>query len=91
MTAPYQIEPLNLDSVELALERLGRILRDIPEWQVLSRFLPATGAAPLARRAQIAATFGASLELVKSGQVQVRQDRPFGPLYVRSGRESVHA
>ena len=32
----------------------------------------------------LAATFAATLELVKAGQLELRQDRAFGPLYLRS-------
>jgi len=35
-------------------------------------------------RSAIAATFAATLELVRSGKLELRQDEPFGPIYLRS-------
>jgi len=32
----------------------------------------------------VAATFAASLELARAGKLQLRQDTPFGPIYLRS-------
>lgn len=89
----YQIAPLTLDSIESALARLSEVIGKIPRWSVLSRFLPEHSASPLHRRAQVAATFGAGLELVKRGALSVRQDRPFAPVYVRdagSGQGDAH-
>jgi segregation and condensation protein A len=37
----------------------------------------------LRRRAALAATFAASLELVRSGRAELRQDGAFGPIYMR--------
>jgi segregation and condensation protein A len=37
------------------------------------------------RKSALAATFAATLELAKVGKVELRQDRAFGPLYLRSG------
>jgi segregation and condensation protein A len=56
----------------------------VPEWQDLMGFLPAELRDGVFRRSVVAATFSATLELVRSGQVQLRQDRPFGPLFLRS-------
>ncbi len=81
----YEIPPLNLDSVEIALDRLSVIIGSLPDWTVLTRFLPGRAATPLRSRAEIAATFGASLELVKQGVLDLRQDSAFGTIYVRSG------
>jgi segregation and condensation protein A len=38
-------------------------------------------------RSAVASTFAASLELVRSGRVQLRQDVAFGPIYLRSPPE----
>jgi segregation and condensation protein A len=83
----YRIAPLNLDSVEMALERLSSVLGRLPDWTALSRFLPSHyGESPLKTRAHVAAAFGASLELVKRGAIELRQDTAFGNIYVK-GRE----
>ncbi len=82
--AHYEIAPLDLDSIEMALDRLSEVLGRLPDWSVLTRFMPDSGATPLKVRAHVAATFGASLELVKRGALVLRQDSPFGPIYIKS-------
>jgi segregation and condensation protein A len=67
-----------------ALRRLVGFVGRIPEWRELENFLPeARGGASFARSA-LAATFVAALELARDGQIQLRQDRIFGPIYLRS-------
>ena len=78
-----RVDPLELDSVEAALNRLRRHLGHVPGWAELSGFLPAGLDDPLQRRAAHAATFAASLELCREGQAEMRQDRAFGPIYLR--------
>jgi segregation and condensation protein A len=77
------IDAGNLFSVEMAVERLRARLVGVPEWRVLSSFLPDGLRDGLTRRSAVAATFAASLELAKSGSVRIRQDRAFGPIFVR--------
>lgn len=78
------IEPADLWSVEQAMERLGRMLGTIVDWTSLLDLLPADLATPLARRAGLAATFVASLELVRQGRAELRQEGgAFGPLTLR--------
>jgi len=38
----------------------------------------------LFRRSAVASTFAATLELARNGRIELRQDRAFGPIYVRS-------
>jgi segregation and condensation protein A len=47
-------------------------------------FLPSGLRSGLIERSAVAATFAASLELVRAGKVQLRQDSTFGPIYLRS-------
>jgi segregation and condensation protein A len=85
-------EPVELDSVEAALARIGRSLGQAPSWESLTRYLPAgtleglrTG--DLQARSALAATFGAVLELARQGALLLRQNQPFGPIYLKlSGR-----
>jgi len=80
------ILPSAYQSLHEALERLARFVGQLPEWRELMAFLPAAGHGPL-RRSALAATFAATLELAKRGRLELRQDRAFGPLYLRSARE----
>jgi segregation and condensation protein A len=83
-TAVLHIEPPELHSMEEALTRLSRMLGRIPEWRSLLSFLPPAPGEGVVWRSAIAATFTASLELARSGKLQLRQDSAFGPIYLRS-------
>jgi segregation and condensation protein A len=82
-----RIEASRLMSIEQALRRLEDALGALPAWTSLERFLPAEGPAdPLEARSTVAATFAASLELARTGRVELQQDAAFAPLYLRSRR-----
>jgi segregation and condensation protein A len=71
-----------LDSPEAALQRLRHLLAG-HDWRDLMSFLPPELAYGLQRRSAVAASFVASLELARSGAIDLRQLSPFGPLLVR--------
>ncbi len=79
----YQPRPLNLWSVQDALKRLGALLGSLPDWTSLDRFLPDTIGGALERRAALASTLLAGLELARGGAVRLRQEHAFGPILVR--------
>ena len=81
------IEQFELFSMDDALGRLRAILGKMPDWATLSSFLPEGLLEGLPTRAAIAATFAASLELVRDGHAEIRQDQRFGPIYFRSRPE----
>jgi segregation and condensation protein A len=83
-TAVLTIEPSVFHSTDDALKRLSRFLGRMPDWRELTRFLPDERGGEELRRSAIAATFAAALELVRDGRVELRQDRAFGPIYLRS-------
>jgi segregation and condensation protein A len=78
-----RIAPLNLFSMDDALRRIGDMLGHVLDWTVLRNFLPEGLDTPLQRRAAIAATFAASLELARNGRVELRQEGTFAPIYLR--------
>jgi segregation and condensation protein A len=82
--AVLAIEPSAFFSMDDALKRLARFLGDLPDWRDLMSFLPAEAHGELLRRSALAATFAATLELARSGRIELRQDRAFGPVYLRS-------
>jgi segregation and condensation protein A len=81
------IEQFELFSVDDALDRLRRVLGGSPDWATLASFLPEDLLEGLPTRAAIAATFVASLELVRDGHAEIRQDQKFGPIYFRGLKE----
>lgn len=77
------IEPFEIFTVEDALQRLRTMLGEIPDWASLWRFLPDGLVGSLIVRSALASTFAASLELAREGRVRIRQDGPFGPIFLR--------
>ena len=78
-----RIVPAAVYPVDAALGRLREMLGATPDWQTLERFLPTDLAEGVSLRSAVAATFVASLELVRQGRVELRQGSDFGPLYIR--------
>lgn len=74
------------------MDRLTRMLGGLPRqgratvWTTLQTFLPPGGEVsedPLFCRSAVASVLTASLELAKQGQLEIRQDGPFRPVYLR--------
>jgi segregation and condensation protein A len=81
-----RVEAPDLYSVEDALRRLERMLGKMPEWSVLSSYLPSFEGDPLKMKSAMASTFIACLELAKQGRLQLRQDGgPYSPIYLKAG------
>ena len=80
-----QITPMNLFSMDDALHRIGEMLGQVLDWTTLQHFLPPGLQRGLPRRAALAATFAASLELARTGRIELRQEQLFGPIFMRRG------
>lgn len=80
-----RIATTQLFAVEEAVIRLKRmLLRKIPDWQTLFSFLPTDLKGGIVARSALASTFAASLELVKEGRIELKQDSLFGPIFLRN-------
>jgi len=80
----YTLAVQRLISLEAALGRVRNMVGYMPEWTALSAFIPELlSDVPLERRSAIASTFAASLEMAKFGEIVLRQDATFGPIYLR--------
>jgi len=78
----------DLTSMDEAIQRLNRVLPGLAEWTSLSRLMAgAGGKSPLGVRSAMASSFAASLELVRNGKAEIRQDRQFGDIYLRARSE----
>jgi segregation and condensation protein A len=81
--ANYKIAVRPVVTLREAREVLERLVGATADWasftDCLSEYLP--GEAP--RASAIASSFGASLELVREGKIELQQDKPFAPLYMR--------
>jgi segregation and condensation protein A len=80
---PYRPKPRKLFTVQEALERLSRLVGALPSWSVLQGFLPDTILDPVERRAALASTLVAGLEMARGGGIEIRQDEAFGPIMLR--------
>lgn len=72
-------------SIKDARTRLERLIGELGVgWGEFSSFLVRYLPSSELRATVLASSFGASLEMAREGLVDLRQDRPFGPIYVRS-------
>ena len=69
-------------TLEAALERVSRLVGSRIDWTTLDGVLP--DGSPRLRRSALASSFLAALELAKQGRVELRQQEPFAPLYMRA-------
>ncbi|MBX7145895.1 MAG: segregation/condensation protein A [Alphaproteobacteria bacterium] len=80
-----EIEPLTLYSMEEAFDYLKKMIPIQTGWQALTKFLPSIKLLnDLHGRSIWASTFVASLEMARSGQIHIRQDQVFGPIYIKA-------
>lgn len=70
-------------TLETALERVSALVGTQIDWATIESFLPeqANGAF---RKSALASRFLAALELAKQGRIELRQQSPFAPLYIRA-------
>ncbi|GEM_PF-55969 len=80
----YQLVQVDLYSVDEALRWLARLVGRLPRWTAMSQFLPEDTKDGTQSRSALASTLVAGLELAKQGRMQIRQDRTYGPIFVRS-------
>lgn len=84
-----RIEPSSLFNIADAILRLRGLLGEMTDWRALMSYLPPDIARDgLLHRSAVAATFAASLELARTGAVELRQTSSFGPIQMRRGRSS---
>ncbi len=71
-------------SLAEAREALERLAGKISEWTVMDHFLIAYCVSPELQRTARASCFASSLELVREGVIEIRQDRAFSPIWMKS-------
>ena len=81
---PFSAYRESVFTMESALERMRELLGFSGDWNDLMSFLPEEWQnEPKRVRAATAATFAATLELVKSGVVELRQTETFAKIELR--------
>lgn len=89
----YELPTFKLMSMETAMERMTAMLGKLPRngpysvWTTLDSFLPRRNEDKLYTRSSLASLLTVTLELAKQGKIEVRQDGPFRPVYMRATTE----
>ncbi|RUZ75049.1 segregation/condensation protein A [Mesorhizobium sp. M7A.F.Ca.US.006.01.1.1] len=78
-------------SLKDARDILTRLVGAVSDWTTLESFLIAYMTSPEERRTAIASSFAATLELVRDGTMDVRQDQTFAPIYLRGRTPAIKA
>jgi segregation and condensation protein A len=74
-------------SLPEAREALERLVGKAADWTRLDQYLIAYVVEPEQRATAFASSFSATLEMVKEGRVEVQQEEPFAPLWLRRRAE----
>jgi segregation and condensation protein A len=81
---PFVMDRASVFTMEEALERMRGLIGFTGSWTDMLSYLPdGWHSDPVKRRSATAATFAASLQLVKEGQVELRQSETFAPIQLR--------
>ncbi|MDM9622206.1 MULTISPECIES: ScpA family protein [unclassified Rhizobium] len=75
----------NVWSLTDARELLTRLIGEVVDWTALEQHLLRYMVSPEDRVTAIASAFAASLELVREGKLEIRQEGAFEPIYMRRG------
>lgn len=78
-------------SLKDARDLLIRLIGSLADWTALDSFLIEYLSSPEERRTAVASSFAATLELVREGKMEVRQDEVFAPLYLRGRAQGTRA
>ena len=71
-------------SLAEAREALARLVGGACDWTAFEDWLLEACLDPRMRRSARASSFSASLELVREGKIELRQDKTFAPIYIRA-------
>src|SRR5690606_34657398 len=70
---------------------LTRLIGEFADWTPLEVFLAPYLPTVEVKPSAVASAFGASLELVREGRLELSQAAPFAPLYLRARPDSARA
>nr|WP_183806372.1 ScpA family protein [Mycoplana azooxidifex] len=82
------IEKRTVWSLADAREILHRLMGEVEDWTALDHFLLRYLTEPSERRTAMASAFAATLEMVREGQLEIRQDGVFQPIFLRRGAQA---
>ncbi len=73
----------SIKDARLRLERLMGDVQSSTDWVAFERYLEQILVATEDGKTVLASSFGATLELAREGRIEIRQDGPFAPIYMR--------
>ena len=79
----HQVRRRHVMTLEAAIARLEAMVGKMRDWTAIAAFMPREGD-PDFRRSALASTVVATLELARRGSLDLRQDAPFGPIFVKA-------
>ena len=84
---PFVMDRQSVMTMEEALDRMRHLIGFAGHWTDLASYIPdGWETCPRRRRSATASHFAASLELVKAGRIEIRQNETFAPIEVRPRR-----
>lgn len=92
----YELPTFHLMSMEVAQERMAKMLGKLPVkgpwsvWTTLQSFVPENTNDKLYARSALASCFTVGLEMAKQGKVEIKQDGLFRPIYLRAALEKLY-
>jgi len=82
--ATVRLRTRSVWSLAEARETLTRLIGQAFDWTAFDEWLIEACVDPKMRRSARASSFSASLELVREGRIELRQDRTFAPIWIRA-------
>ncbi len=81
------INPSELYSVDQAIQILKGIFDSVTEWTNFMNLIPEFGQNIIINKSSITSNFVALLELAKNGFIDVKQNEPFGNIFLKSRKQ----
>ncbi len=81
---PHTVERQFVLPLEIARDRLRGIAPKLEQWRAIQDLSHELGNLELPERSRLASLFSATLELARDGDVDMRQDCHFAPLYLKA-------
>ena len=82
--ATVRLKTRSVWSLAEARETLARLIGQAFDWTAFDEWLIEACADPKMRRSARASSFSASLELVREGKIELRQEKAFAPIWIRA-------
>lgn len=80
---PHVVKMRRVWSIKDGRKRLAKLIGDNGDWVQLDMFLEQYLSDTEMGRTVLASSFGASLEMARDGLVELRQEKPYAPIYMR--------